>query len=63
MRGVEASTIEASGASGGVAVRHATLALASGAIDAALILGIEKVTDKASSENPGRARHRNRFRV
>lgn len=50
MQGVEASTIEASGASGGVAVRHATLALASGAIEAALILGIEKVTDKASSE-------------
>jgi acetyl-CoA C-acetyltransferase len=50
MRGVEASTIEASGASGGVAVRHATLALASGAIDAAMILGIEKVTDKASSQ-------------
>jgi len=50
MRGVEASTIEASGASGGVAVRHATLALASGAIDAALILGIEKVTDKSSDQ-------------
>ena len=45
LRGVEASTIEASGASGGVAVRQAYLALMSGAIDVALVLGVEKVTD------------------
>jgi len=50
MRGVEASTIEAAGASGGVAVRHAYLALKSGAIDVALVLGVEKVTDKASGQ-------------
>jgi len=50
LRGVEASTIEASGASGGVAVRQAYLALSSGAIDVALILGVEKVTDKSSSQ-------------
>jgi len=50
LRGVEASTIEASGASGGVAVRQAYLALMSGAIDVALVLGVEKVTDKGSSQ-------------
>ncbi len=50
MRGVEATTIEASGASGGVAVRQAYLAIASGAIDVALVLGVEKVTDKASGQ-------------
>ncbi len=50
MRGVEAATIEASGASGGVATRQAYLAVASGAIDVALVLGVEKVTDKASGQ-------------
>ena len=50
MRGVEASSIEASGASGGVAARQAYLAVISGAIDVALVLGVEKVTDKASGQ-------------
>ena len=50
MRGVEAATIEASGASGGVAARQAYLAVASGAMDVALVLGIEKVTDKAGGQ-------------
>jgi acetyl-CoA C-acetyltransferase len=50
MRGVEAATIEASGASGGVAARQAYLAVASGAIDVALVLGVEKVTDKSSGQ-------------
>ena len=50
LRGVEASTIEASGASGGLAIRQAYLAIASGAIDVAIVLGVEKVTDKSSSQ-------------
>ncbi|MFQ5943955.1 MAG: beta-ketoacyl synthase N-terminal-like domain-containing protein [Anaerolineales bacterium] len=50
LRGVEANTVEAAGASGGVAVRQAYLALASGAIDVAVVLGVEKVTDKSSGQ-------------
>jgi acetyl-CoA C-acetyltransferase len=50
LRGVEATTIESAGASGGVATRQAYLALASGAIDTAMVLGVEKVTDKASGQ-------------
>ena len=50
LRGVEALTVEASGASGGVAVRQAYLALVSGAIDVALVVGVEKVTDKSSRQ-------------
>lgn len=49
MRGVEATTIEAAGASGGVALRQAVLAIASGAVEVAMVLGIEKVTDQPSS--------------
>lgn len=49
LRGIEAVTVEAAGASGGMAVRQAYLALASGMIDVALVVGVEKVTDKSSS--------------
>jgi acetyl-CoA C-acetyltransferase len=45
MHGVEAMTIEASGASGGVALRQAYLAIASGAYDLVAVVGAEKVTD------------------
>ena len=48
--GIEAVRVEASGASGGVAVRQAYLALMSGAADVAMVIGVEKVTDKASAE-------------
>jgi len=47
LRGVEAMTIEAAGASGGAALRQAYLALKAGAIDVALVVGLEKVTDQA----------------
>jgi len=47
LRGVEAVTVEAAGASGGAALRQAYLALRSGAIDVALVVGTEKVTDQA----------------
>jgi acetyl-CoA C-acetyltransferase len=43
--GVEAHVIEASGASGGVALRQATLAIAAGACDLAVVVGVEKTTD------------------
>jgi acetyl-CoA C-acetyltransferase len=45
MRGVEALTVEAADASGGAAVRQALLAVASGAVDLALVVGVEKMTD------------------
>src|SRR5262245_22857220 len=43
--GVEAHTVEAAGASGGVALRQAYLAVASGAYDLVAVVGVEKVTD------------------
>ncbi len=46
LRGIEAVTFEAAGASGGVALRQACLALAAGAVDTALVVGVEKVTDR-----------------
>jgi acetyl-CoA C-acetyltransferase len=45
MRGVEAFTLEAGAASGGVALRQAYLAVAGGAYDLAAVVGVEKVTD------------------
>ncbi len=44
--GIEASTIEAGGASGGAALRMGYLAVKSGQARVALVLGIEKVTDQ-----------------
>jgi acetyl-CoA C-acetyltransferase len=46
LRGIEAMTIEAAGASGGAALRQAYLALKSGDVQSALVVGVEKVTDK-----------------
>jgi len=42
---IEAIRIEAGGASGGAALRQATLAVASGAYDIVAVLGVEKTTD------------------
>jgi acetyl-CoA C-acetyltransferase len=47
--GIEASTIEAAGASGGVALRQAYLAITAGAVDVAMVAGIEKMTDQTGS--------------
>jgi acetyl-CoA C-acetyltransferase len=44
--GIEASTIEAGGASGGAALRMGYLAVKSGHARVALVLGVEKVTDQ-----------------
>ncbi|NJL32846.1 MAG: acetyl-CoA acetyltransferase [Chloroflexaceae bacterium] len=46
LNGIEALTVEAAGASGGMAVRQAALAIRSGAADLVAVVGIEKVTDK-----------------
>lgn len=44
--GIEAVTLEAAGASGGAALRQGYLAVASGMVDVALVVGVEKFTDK-----------------
>jgi len=46
LEGIEASTIEAGGASGGAALRMGYLSIKSGEAKVALVLGIEKVTDQ-----------------
>jgi acetyl-CoA C-acetyltransferase len=48
-RGIEAATYEAAGASGGVAIRQAVLALASGAVEHVMVVGVEKLTDRIGS--------------
>jgi len=45
LTGVEAVTVEAAGASGGAALRQAYLAIKSGLVDTALVIGVEKFTD------------------
>ena len=49
LRGVEAVTVEAADASGGAALRQALLAVKSGLIRTALVVGVEKVTDQSGS--------------
>jgi acetyl-CoA C-acetyltransferase len=49
LNGIEAITIEAAGASGGAAIRQGYLAVASGMVDTALVLGVEKFTDKVGA--------------
>src|SRR5258707_112709 len=44
LHGIEAVRIEAAGASGGAALRQGYLAVASGAYDLVVVLGVEKVT-------------------
>src|SRR5512143_2461190 len=48
--GIEAVTVEAAGASGGAALRQGYLAVASGMSDVALVVGVEKFTDKIGSD-------------
>ncbi len=45
LNGVEAFTVEAAEASGGAALRTGYLSVASGAVETALVLGVEKSTD------------------
>jgi acetyl-CoA C-acetyltransferase len=46
LTGIEAVTVEAAGASGGAALRQAYMAVKSGMVDVALVIGAEKFTDK-----------------
>lgn len=50
LSGIEAYTIEAGDASGGAAIRAAHLAVLSGQVNAALVIGVEKTTDVVGSE-------------
>ena len=47
--GIEAVTVEAAGASGGAALRQGYLAVKSGMVDVALVVGVEKFTDMLGS--------------
>ncbi len=49
LRGIEAVTVEAADASGGAAIRQAVLAVKSGMVQTALVVGVEKVTDQSGS--------------
>jgi acetyl-CoA C-acetyltransferase len=49
MSGIEAITVEAAGASGGAALRAGYLAVLSGQVDVAMVLGVEKFTDQVGS--------------
>ncbi len=48
--GVEAHTVEAAGASGGVALRQAFMAIMAGEVDIALVVGVEKLSESVSAE-------------
>lgn len=48
--GIEAVSIEAAGAAGGAALRMGTLAVASGDVDAVLVVGVEKFTDQVGGQ-------------
>lgn len=50
LTGIEAATLEAGGASGGAALRQAYLAVKSGLVDAALVVGVEKFTDTIGAD-------------
>ena len=50
MSGIEAVTCEAGDAAGGAALRCASLAVASGQISSALVIGVEKATDLVGAE-------------
>jgi len=49
LRGIEAVTVEAADASGGAAIRQAVLAVKSGMVETALVVGVEKMTDETGT--------------
>src|SRR5574341_1962481 len=49
-RGIEAATVEAACASGGVAFQYGVRAVASGMVDVAAVCGVEKMTDATTAE-------------
>jgi acetyl-CoA C-acetyltransferase len=48
--GIPAFRVEAAGASGGVAIQQAAQAIAAGAVEVAVVLGVEKTTDRLDGE-------------
>lgn len=50
LSGVEAFSIDAADASGGAALRAGYLAIASGAVDVVLVVGVEKLTDSIAED-------------
>lgn len=50
LKGIEAAVMEAGGASGGAALRQGYLAIASGYVQTALVVGVEKFTDQIGAE-------------
>jgi acetyl-CoA C-acetyltransferase len=50
LRGIEAHSVEAAGASGGAALRAGYLAVKSEFVDVAMVVGVEKITDKVNEE-------------
>jgi len=50
LNGIEAAAVEAGSASGGAALRQGYLAIASGYVQAALVVGVEKFTDSIGAE-------------
>jgi acetyl-CoA C-acetyltransferase len=50
LTGIEAVTLEAAGASGGAALRSGYMAVASGLADVALVVGVEKFSDKVGTD-------------
>jgi acetyl-CoA C-acetyltransferase len=50
LTGIEAATIEAAGASAAMALRVGMLAVASGQVDAAMVLGVEKLSDQVPAQ-------------
>jgi len=50
LRGVEAAKVEAACGSGGSALRSGLMAVASGELDSALVVGVEKMTDRPPHE-------------
>ncbi len=51
LAGIEGVTVEAADASGGAALRSGYLAVLSGAVDVALVVGVEKWTDVIGPES------------
>ena len=51
LRGVEGTTVEAADASGGAALRAGLMAVLSGAVETALVVGVEKWTDVIGPES------------
>jgi acetyl-CoA C-acetyltransferase len=50
LKGIEAMTVEAAGASGGAALRLGYMAIASGLVNACLVVGVEKMTDQIGGQ-------------